>query len=81
MTESDPLDRLFLGPRPTWSRMIPLGSLEIYGAALLAQQMKHSKYKVVRKLYLGPQIFCIGIHTYEGGRNVVRRDTLLQEGY
>src|SRR5208337_2922344 len=38
-TEADPVDRLFLGPKPTWDRMIPFGGMEIYGAAVLAQQM------------------------------------------
>lgn len=66
-TEMDPLDRFFLGAKPGWSRMTPLGSLEVYGIALLAQHMKHSGYKVVRKVYLVPQMAFIAIHTYQGG--------------
>jgi hypothetical protein len=80
-TEVDPLDRLFLGAKPTWSRMLPLGSLEVYGTALLAQHMKHSKCKVMRKLYLVPQIGFIVHHTYEGGNNVKSRNTFLTQGY
>lgn len=80
-TEADPVDRLFLGPKPTWPRMIVFGSMEIYGAAILAQQMKHSKYKVVRRLYLAPQIGIIGLHTYAGANNVKIRASLVKEGY
>ena len=80
-TETDPVDRLFLGPKPTWSRMITLGSLEVCGTALLAQHMKHSKYRVLRKLYLIPQIGSIGIHIYEGGHNVTALNTFLTRGY
>ena len=79
--ESDPLDRLFLGQRPAWSRMVPLGSLEIFGAALLAQHMKHSKWKTFRKLHAAPQLFFITQHTYEGARNVAETDTFLKRGY
>jgi hypothetical protein len=75
--ETDPLDRAFLGPTPTWSRMIPLGCLEVYGAALLAQHMKHSKYKVVRKLYRVPQIGFIVQHTYGGGQQFHNAECLL----
>lgn len=80
-TEADPVDRLFLGPKPTWARMIPFGGMEIYGAAVLAQQMKHSKFKVVRRLYLAPQIGFIGLHTYAGANNVKIRASLIKEGY
>ncbi|MGA2607297.1 MAG: hypothetical protein ABSH01_07555 [Terriglobia bacterium] len=80
-TEVDPLDRFLLGAKPTWSRMTSLGSLEVYGIALLAQHMKHSECKVVRKLYLVPQIAFIGIHTYQGGHNVISRNTFLAQGY
>jgi len=69
--EADPADRLFLGREPTWSRMILLGTLEIFGTALLAQRMKHSRWKVARRLYVAPQIVLIGMHTYAGGHNVV----------
>jgi len=79
--ETDPLDRLFLGQRPTWSRMIPLGSLEIFGAALLAQHMKHSKWKLVRKLHSAPQILFVAQHTYEGADNVTQTNAFLKRGY
>jgi hypothetical protein len=80
-TEADPVDRLFLGPKPTWPRMIVFGSMEIYGAAILAQRMKHSRFKVVRRLYLAPQIGLIAIHTYAGGNNVKILGFLRKEGY
>lgn len=80
-TEGDPMDRLFLGPKPTWARMIVFGTMEIYGAAILAQQMKHSRFKVVRRLYLVPQIGFIGIHTYAGANNVNIHASLVKEGY
>ncbi len=80
-SETDPLDRLFLGQRPTWSRMIPLGSVEIFGTALLAQHMKHSKWKIVRQLHSAPQIFFITQHTYEGAHNVIETNAFLKQGY
>ena len=80
-TEADPVDRFFLGPKPTWPRMIVFGSMEIYGAAVLGQQMKHSRFKVVRRLYLAPQIAFIGLHTYAGANNVKIHASLIKEGY
>jgi hypothetical protein len=79
--EGDPLDRLFLGPTPTWSRMIPLGALEIFGTAFLAQRMKHSRWKVARRLYVAPQIVLTGLHTYAGGHNVVQTNNYYVRGY
>ncbi len=79
--EGDPVDRLFLGQRPGWSRMIPFGGLEVYGAALLAQRMKHSKFKVARRLYLAPQIAFIAIHAYETGNNIIVVNATSPQGY
>jgi hypothetical protein len=61
--EIDPLARLFLGSKPAWGRMAPLGIAEAYGAALLAQHMKTSRHKAFRKIWWLPQSICIGVHT------------------
>jgi len=79
--EGDPVDRFFLGPKPTWARMIPFGGMEVYGTALLAQHMKHSRFKAVRMFYLAPQIYLIGLHTSAGANNVKIRASLVKEGY
>ena len=71
LQEGDPVARLFLGRRGTWSRMLPLGSLEVFGTALLAQRMKHSSWKLARRLYVAPQILAIAWHTEEGSQNVL----------
>ena len=81
MTEGDPVDRFFLGPKPTWARMIPFGGMEVYGTALLAQHMKHSRFKAVRMFYLAPQIGLIGLHTNAGANNVKIRASLVKDGY
>ena len=80
-TEGDPVDRFFLGSKPTWARMIPFGGMEVYGTALLAQHMKHSRFKAVRMFYLAPQIGLIGLHTNAGANNVKILSFLLKEGY
>jgi hypothetical protein len=79
--ETDPLDRQFLGPKPTWARMLTLGSLEVYGTALLAQHMKHSKHKIIRDVYLVPQMGLIGIHAYASSQNVLTLNTFLARSY
>lgn len=78
--EADPVDRLFLGPVPAWSRMIPLGTLEILGTAVLAQRMKRSNRKVFRRLYFAPQILLIGLHSYAAGGNIIKTNASLAEG-
>lgn len=80
-TEADPVDLLFLGPKPTWARMIPFGGMEVYGTALLAQHMKHSRFRALRTFYLAPQIGLIVLHANAGANNVKIRAALVKEGY
>lgn len=65
-TEGDPVCRLFLGPRPTWPRMLTLGAIEDFGAAYLHQSMRRSPHKLWRWLAPVAPLTLIGIHLDQG---------------
>jgi hypothetical protein len=65
-TEGDPLCRLFLGPRPTWPRMLTLGTMEDLGAAYLHQSMRRSPHKLVRWLAPVAPLTLSALHIDEG---------------
>jgi len=54
-TESDPFTRIFLGARPTWARMAPLGAVQCILETWLAERMHTSKHKWIRSLWWAPQ--------------------------
>jgi len=54
--EADPIARLFIGDRPTWKRMIPIGAAFSIGAALIAEKMHRSERKWVHRLWWLPQV-------------------------
>jgi hypothetical protein len=64
--EVDPVCRLFLGPKPTWPRMLTLGTMEAFGAAYLHQSMRRSPHKVVRWLAPVVPLALTGIHLEQG---------------
>ena len=55
----EPVVRPFIGRRPTWSRMLPAGVLEVGAAAWIGHELKkhHKKYWWV------PQVALIAAHT------------------
>jgi hypothetical protein len=59
-TETDPLTKAFLGSRPTWARMAPLGALQCLLETWLAERMRTSTHKWVRRLWWLPQSVGIG---------------------
>lgn len=63
-TEEDPVSRLFIGRRPTWNRMAPIGIAWIIGETYLAERMRHSHKPIVRKLAFVPQVFGISSSAY-----------------
>lgn len=65
-TEVDPVCRLFLGPRPTWPRMLALGTVEDLNAVYLQQSMRRSPRKMTRWFALAAPLTLIGIHLGEG---------------
>jgi hypothetical protein len=64
--EVDPVCRLFLGPKPTWPRMLALGTMEAFGAAYIHQSMHRSPHKLVRWLAPVVPLTLIGIHLEQG---------------
>lgn len=59
--EADPISRAFIGRYPTWDTMIPAGTLQVVGTALLAERMRRSRNRFVRKLWFLPQAASIGV--------------------
>ena len=53
--EVDPLTRAFLGRTPTWSRMAPLGAVQVIAGMWLAERMSKSQHVWVRRLWWLPQ--------------------------
>jgi hypothetical protein len=53
--EVDPLARAFIGARPTWGRMVPVGAGFVIGEAWLAERMKTSRHAWVRRVWWVPQ--------------------------
>jgi hypothetical protein len=64
--EGDPVCRLFLGPRPTWPRMLTLGAMEDLGAVYLHQRLRQSPHKLVRWLAPAAPLTLIAIHIDQG---------------
>ena len=54
-TEFDPVTKIFLGSRPTWGRMAPLGAVQCLLETWLAERMRTSTNKWIRKLWWLPQ--------------------------
>lgn len=53
--EVDPLARTFIGSRPTWPRMIPVGIAQTVGGMWLGEKMRSSRNVWVRRLWWVPQ--------------------------
>ena len=54
-TETDPMTRLFLGPKPSWGGMAPLGAAQCLLETWLAERMHTSTHKWVRRFWWVPQ--------------------------
>ena len=59
-TEVDPLTKAVLGSRPTWARMAPLGALQCLLETWLAERMRASPNRWIRRLWWLPQSVGIG---------------------
>jgi hypothetical protein len=59
-TETDPLTRAVLGSRPTWARMAPLGAVQCLLETWLAERMRTSTHRWIRRLWWLPQSVGIG---------------------
>lgn len=63
-TEGDPVARLFIGKHPTWKRMAPAGAGEIIAETWVAERMKTSNHKWVRRIWWVPQVADITVNVY-----------------
>ena len=68
--ELDPLTRVFIGSRPTWSRMAPAGAAVVVSEAWLADRMRRSRHKWVRAIWWAPQAATIGANLWGVNHNV-----------
>lgn len=59
-TEFDPVTRAILGSRPTWARMAPLGAVQCLLETWLAERMRTSTHKWIRRFWWLPQSVGIG---------------------
>jgi hypothetical protein len=67
-TEGEPLARFFLGPRPTWPRMILFGTVEDWVPTYLDHRMRRSRHRLIRWVAPVPQFVLTSIHIKEGTR-------------
>ena len=59
-TKFDPVTKIFLGSRPTWARMAPLGVVQCLLETWLAERMRTSTHKWIRRFWWLPQSVGIG---------------------
>ena len=71
--EVDPLTRAFLGRTPTWSRMAPLGAVQVIAGMWLAERMSKSPHVWVRRLWWLPQTIGIAGNIAASAHNVTLR--------
>jgi len=55
-TEVEPVARILLGRRPTWSRMAPIGAIQVFAGMWLAQRMATSQHAWIRRFWWLPQV-------------------------
>lgn len=70
-SEMDPITRPVIGKKAPWARMAPAGAAIGIGEMWLAEKMRSSSHKWIRKTWWIPQTFTIGGNIY-GIRNNVR---------
>jgi hypothetical protein len=71
--EVDPLARVFLGSKPTWGRMAPLGAVQVIAGVFLAERMATSRRIWVRRLWWLPQMMGTAGNAAATAHNVALR--------
>ena len=69
-TETDPVTRLFLGAKPNWGGMAPLGAAQCLLETWVAERMHTSRHKWVRRFWWVPQSVGIGGNIWGAGATV-----------
>ena len=57
--EVDPITKIFIGSKPTWSRMAPLGAVQVFAGMWLAERMATSRHAWIRRFWWVPQVLGI----------------------
>ena len=57
--EVDPVARIFIGSKPTWARMAPLGAVQVFAGMWLAERMATSQHRWIRRFWWLPQLMGI----------------------
>ena len=71
--EVDPLTRAFLGRKPTWGRMAPLGAVQVVAGMWLAERMATSRNGWIKRFWWLPQVIGIAGNAAATGHNVTLR--------
>lgn len=71
--EVDPLTRILLGRKPTWSRMAPLGAIQVFAGMWLAERMAMSQNVWVRRFSWLPQTIGIAGNAAASTHNATLR--------
>jgi hypothetical protein len=77
-TETDSVTKLFLGSRPKWAGMAPLGAAQCLLETWLAERMRSSSHKWIRRFWWVPQSVGIGGNTWGAQANA--REVTAQSG-
>jgi len=68
--EIDPVARIFIGTRPTWGRMAPIGAAQAIAGTWLAERMRTSRHIWIRRFWLAPQMAGIAGNAWATGHNL-----------
>jgi hypothetical protein len=71
--EVDPLTRAFLGRKPTWGRMAPLGAVQVVAGMWLAERMSKSQHVWIKRFWWLPQAIGIAGNIAASAHNLTLR--------
>jgi len=69
-SEIDPIARLFIGTKPTWGRMAPIGAAQVIAGTWLAERMRTSRHVWIRRFWWAPQAAGIAGNAWATGHNL-----------
>ena len=71
--EVDPITKIFLGRKPTWGRMAPLGAVQVIAGMWIAERVATSRHPWVRRLWWLPQMLGTAGNAAATANNVMLR--------
>jgi hypothetical protein len=71
--EVDPVARIFIGRKPTWARMAPLGAVQVTAGMWLGERMAMSRHRWVRHFWWLPQVIGIAGNVAATAHNLTLR--------